>query len=206
MTKNSPDNSPDKRRSKELAAEINRLVEQHRAECEKKHGTKPSIREIERDLDLEHPALLNIIKGKNNLLGDRSKWSLFKIGIYLGTDFGESWLSEYISQRKAAESAGQPNDTPSRISPSEETISTALREYNPEELEELLKLLNSMKSLPPEERIKKFKEWRTQGNLQATSAAQPRTGEVRVLKAANSARLKKQGDDASSLALRKKRK
>jgi hypothetical protein len=95
-----PKKPSDPQRSNEIAREIKRLVELRQEEHFQKHGKPLSIRQIQKHLQLEHPALLNIMEGKNDLLSERSKWSLFKIGKYFGTDLGEPWLREYVMGSK----------------------------------------------------------------------------------------------------------
>jgi hypothetical protein len=91
-----PKSPQDIARSNQLAKKIKGLVDQEQ--------NLRSFREIQRRLHMEHPALLRIIDGTTFLLGERAKWSLFKIGRYFGTDFDEDWLTPYINP-KAGEAA-----------------------------------------------------------------------------------------------------
>lgn len=87
-----PDKSPkDWEHSHKIAKAIQKLVEAHQQEQE------VSVREIQRRIEMEHPALSRIMKGKTYLVDERAKWSLFKLGRYFGADFGEEWLSPYIN-------------------------------------------------------------------------------------------------------------
>lgn len=91
----------EKKRSKEIADKVSGVVEDYQKQYFAENHIRISVRELERRMDMTHPMLDNIMKNKNNLLDDRSRWSLIKIGEYFGTYFDEEELKPYIDTSKA---------------------------------------------------------------------------------------------------------
>lgn len=148
-----PKKPKDKARSDALATEIKRLVELRQGQHLKETGKELSIRQIEKELDLEHPALKRIIDGANDLMGERSRWSLFKLGRYLGSDFGEAWLSEYIGSSKAQKNRSRSKEaTPLKDIPPEWQVASPqevelIKLFRPQSTERRLEILQIVQEL-----------------------------------------------------------